>query len=101
MKEQIKDFLYFFKVPIVLIIGFTIFILSIVALVTPKEDLAVSIIPEQELEQRKIIECNQKWFDGYKQGQIDAIKGYINFELKKNDNGETLWEHSPKRGYNK
>ena len=93
MIEEIKDFLYFFKIPIMLIIGSTIFLISIVSLIKPKENLTVSITPEQELESIRIVEKNEKWFEGYKQGQIEAINGRINFKLKKNHLGEIVWEH--------
>ena len=90
-------------VPIILsIVAVILFGLSIKShLEHIKDSNEFKLSSEQRLESIRIIEKNEKWFDGYKQGQIDAIKGYINFELKKNDNGETLWEHSPKRGYNK
>jgi len=31
------------------------------------------------------------WSNGYKQGQTDAIKGKINYELKENKDGEQVW----------
>jgi hypothetical protein len=59
------------------------------------------ISAEQLLETTRIVEKNEKWFEGYKQGQIDAIRGYIDFELKKNENGEVVWEFNPKKRISK
>lgn len=61
--------------------------------ITKEKDLSVSITPEQELEYRRIVEKNEKWFEGYKQGQVDAINGRIVFKLEKNQLGEIVWVH--------
>jgi hypothetical protein len=88
-----RDFLYFYKVPLLFIIGSILFTVSTIILLSPKRNLSVSITPEQELEARRRVEKNEAWLDGYKNGQIDAINGHIVFKLQKNNLGEIVWVH--------